>query len=688
MRIEYTDDISNGYYGDNTILKLLSGFTDQEKLSSVVELLIIYAGKSEENAKSGMGFIQNEYSINQYETRYGYVVTLAICSELKKYADDDNPYVREFVLGIIEFYLGFEFRQTEAQSRTTYVSYTISLTDNEAVIKYRNICWEIVCSYYRHPKLQNRIERILLKYVRSINQGCKLGIIENDKKNIETLIAQMDNTVFRKAFICYQMMKKWELFKLTFAVDRSLFGSYEWRIFLLIDEKEHINKLEDFDCDKKEKCSELVSFARKMTAPKISHFIKAVDTICRDIRILGLDSKIYTFGENIETICSELCVSPKKVEKMMDTLMAIPDCIEINPSNFISCLFQVKDAKQVWEFISSKQYAVKNKWQFYYFDRLPLHMVNEYTYNLLLNFLKDDEDRNITQSHFRNMHFMDKFLMFDRNAYVSATSVILKKISYSKYIVGIYLKLLFNSGCFTPDELIQRYESDLNLLRETYFTMFMNNSLVDVDGAFIVNFIKLGKEWINQFAECCTTIIQNNSEIREGQMQALWKSDEYILVFDSIYEKLSNQISCLGELSVAEAFKVILAGKSKDIVSKQIEWVKHIVDKYANSDKVCLIFVAISESDVQIKKIVLQEFLSLNSNFELFKKLCLISRHCEGFDYEVIQAIQNKIDYLKSIRQFVQGVKYLKHAQYISLMIKTLENEKKQEENELYYRDL
>ena len=124
----------------------------------------------------------------------------------------------------------------------------------------------------------------------------------------------------------------------------------------------------------------------------------------------------------------------------------------------IQVMFRCMTINQLWEDVSSIDDPIRrNKWQFEYFKLIPEEFVTDSVYQQLLGFLRDDSDKDICRSGYRNMRFLDKFLKVDGDAYVSASRIILDKRNYNGFMTEMYLTLLFNEHVYSPKEIIELY---------------------------------------------------------------------------------------------------------------------------------------------------------------------------------------------------------------------------------------
>ena len=91
---------------------------------------------------------------------------------------------------------------------------------------------------------------------------------------------------------------------------------------------------------------------------------------------------------------------------MINAVMENSETLEIYPGVMMTSLFKTMSAKELFDLINAKDYIYKNKWKFYYFELIPEEMVDEYIFNELITYLKDDSDKDIKSSSWRKLRFL------------------------------------------------------------------------------------------------------------------------------------------------------------------------------------------------------------------------------------------------------------------------------------------
>ena len=72
--------------------------------------------------------------------------------------------------------------------------------------------------------------------------------------------------------------------------------------------------------------------------------------------------------------------------------------------------------QEVYQIIASKEYSQKNAWLYAYYHELPSELITPKHLQGLYNFLKDTSDRDITSSSMRDVDFLEKYNVMDKQA--------------------------------------------------------------------------------------------------------------------------------------------------------------------------------------------------------------------------------------------------------------------------------
>ena len=159
-------------------------------------------------------------------------------------------------------------------------------------------------------------------------------------------------------------------------------------------------------------------------------------------------------------------------------------------------------SQEVFELLGKSNQHHRNEWIFAYYHEIPQSNINQKELAGLYAFLKDDSDRDIQLSSYRDINFLDKYLAIDENVIITASRIILKKKEYSTFMVRMYFELQFNDSHIPPNDVIQKYRKDIKLLEGIYLCVKENSHLADCSGKFLSVLFAADKTFINEYAKC------------------------------------------------------------------------------------------------------------------------------------------------------------------------------------------
>lgn len=684
QKCDYTDEVidfkKSETLSDDNIVGLLSGYSYSSHIETAVELLIEYVSKSVKTAIAGFNFLKNAYGIDQNSYRYQFYNEKAICNVLLKYADN-NIFVLSFILETMKEYLKFEFSPAEMGRGNTFRFYHLKIDDTEGVKEYRELCWKIITNLSVYEELKTKIEDFLKYYAVSVRKADESQVVVDDKKHIDLIMNSLRINKIRKALILRDLYYGWSRQNIEYMRDEDVFASREWKLLTILDDDFIYSGMEYEDFQNQREIN-IQKFASEISIEEIPGLIKMAVCIADEAQFEHSKDKCYTIAHSLGEIAKEFCNDSEKTKMMINAVMENSETLEIYPGVMMTSLFKTMSAKELFDLINAKDYIYKNKWKFYYFELIPEEMVDEYIFNELITYLKDDSDKDIKSSSWRKLRFLDKFVIFDKDIYITASKIIFAKREYSRFIVEMYFTLLFDEYWYTPKEVLEIYNDNLKLLRDIYFFMLCNDNMVDLKGTFLLYFLHIEKEWIDDFANHVADNINSERDHDNYRYMALWRADEYLEYYDCIFKKLANSETYISEWRLTNLFKSILFYGNKDelIKNRQEAWIMHIIEENAMSDSVIIIFEALSEADIVLRKKALLLFLSINDDYELFKKIPLDPSHWEGNAGEIVFQLTKRIDFLESLISELKGVKYLRHVKRIRDRIEMWKSTIKEEE--------
>ena len=324
---------------------------------------------------------------------------------------------------------------------------------------------------------------------------------------------------------------------------------------------------------------------------------------------------------------------------------------------------------------------------FSFFETLPKEKVNAEYIEELLGYLRGDLDKSITSPSFRDLRMLDKFMVIDSNIYPVVCGIIYEKRHYNSFIAETYLESLFNDKIYSPNELLLLFNDNINLLQEIYFYMFERGQFTDYSGVFLLEFLILGESWLQKYAELFWKAAEKHRDHDYHIYEALWKTDDYIKYFDGIlyYAIDKREYKSLIRYKFSHVFARV---KDSEIVEQhKRNWIEHIVSDNAMKEQISVIFEMLSELNENLRRLGIKTFLECNADYSMFENLMLVPNHWSGGD-SLVPAYQKQIDFLESLYEYTQGIKYLRHKAKIKEKVGLLQRMIKDEEVAVICRNL
>lgn len=660
----------------DSVLSYLAGYQYSDYYEYVIELLLEYASKTEETLVSGYKWLENSYGIDVEAHRYDYYNQKKTSDILYKYILDRNIIAMVIGLNWAKYSLGFSFNPTELGRGNQFVFYNIEIKHSEGLSEYRNVCWNILISLASTDEWKDKIVLFLESYAKHLHRELDQDIVANDAEYVEKLLLVLKcsrvrylKTIQRLLFNYKQMNME-----LDAAWSELLVGT-EWELYKLVENDFFSSGLKYEEYNKKRESS-LIEYGKSLSLTDIPDLVRSMSSIMTD---MSMSNDSYSINHGFEIIVQQF--GKNELKAFMHEFVQHGENLSIYPRIIMEPLNRNEDSKQLLSFIKQTDFLQKNEWLFNFFVTLPEDKVDSEMLQELLDFLRSDSDKTITSSSYRELRLLDKFLSVEPNIYPLACAIIYEKRHYSPFIVGIYFELLFHDQIYTPEELLQFFQSDLDLLQDIYFYMLRESNLDDLRGIFLIAFLKLGESWLQKYSEVFWEDASKHKDYDYYKNSALWRSECYEKYFDYIFYHFPEED--LYKWRISSAFKDALIKVESDeiIVQHQKDWLKHIICDNITSDNIVIIFDFVCELNEDIRRFATQVFLNNNYDYEMFSKLTLVPNHWSGSS-SFVPAYQKQIDYLQSLYPLVPGVKFLKHKALIKSKVEILYERIKREEVE------
>lgn len=652
------------------ILKILGGFSDTNELNDALELYFKYYLKCPNLYDQFYHIANLFYGIGKDYYRYGCYTTITFLEKMNEYSENwSNEYIILLFMGIAPEFLNIYFHNMES-ARNNKISYvTFSLQDSKGVRKYRSLIWNSLLTLVNNKKYYSKIVKILHLYGNGIDE--KNSSIVNFES---TFIMQLLNKLYihsevETSILCTHIKKVFDYAKVEYnTFFDKFFSNAEFQIYMVFKGTDYRSDIKyDEYCKNKRK--------------NINSYIQKCDEI-QFKRVIDMYIRIGSSIDSTWHINEGLIAAYDVIFETKDYFVsAIQYYLKCNtPGNFlspiitVSRLFEKIDDTEVWNLICSCDYQNINYWQYAYFHELPECYIDETHTEKLFDFLKDDSDKRISSSPYRDVTFLHKHEKICPHSFINGCKTIMAKKEYSNFVVKTYFDLLFNHYSHKPKDVVESFYEDYQLLEDIYLLLSKNNTLTDYDGEFLKEFYTVNPNILVRFLNEKTEKIS----IEEAQrICRLFELDNYIEIFDFVMNQL---ISIADDNFYYSHYFVeaLLAIPEEPITQeRQNKWLEHYIkENCTNLTGMKMIFEVIANYSDDKKLNYMKIFLKNNQEYDSFKQLPILPNSYSWSDSE-IPLIQKRIDFLKKLLALFTGISWIKHKKYIEELIESTEEEMK-----------
>lgn len=658
--IDEIDFSKDKYHAEDRIIEILSGYKDRTLLPEAVELMCDYVEKRQSVIEPIMQCIKTNYSIDRNTYKNDYFTTNVIVEEVKK--KRKSPIITKLFMGVAYHYLEVLYRPAESGRGNTVTMYMLPIRLTEGSKKYRGGIWEELIVLSEETCWEKDISNILEKYATGWHDEVEKEVFEFDKNYIVQLIDKLwHKNRIRYCVLCKKLKRKWKHYGIKTTDEfNMIFDCEEWKIYDIFSDKRWEMELSYEEAETKRE-SEIRSFAEKLNMEEIKNLIDKANQIAHE-----LEGERYDLIHGLEIIVEVLSDDKEKLSYFAKCYIEMASYIELRPYILIKNLIIHYGSEYTYNFIQGKEFAQKNKWQFEFFELLSKEEVNSLWLERLIIFLKDDGDRDIKSSSYRELRFLDNFILLEPEIYCIAAGIILEKQEYSRFIVQMYFKLFFNEHAWKPEEIMRRFANNVELLKKVYFCVIQLDSHTDYAGEFIKHFISKDNSWIQSYAEYTNANTERSYLYEHNRIVACWDLDNYVEIFDYLLDFLVDKNEYY-KWRAKEEFRNILVheqGKDKRNERKD-DWVLQTVERYHNDGKKMIaLFEALSEMGTNIREKAIAKFVQYNKDYEIFTELSLEPNHWGGAG-SMVPCMQGRVKFYESLLPYLTGIDLLRHKQYI-----------------------
>lgn len=661
----------------NDVLIILGGFADTENLETALDLFFEFYKKRPDLFSEFYHAITTYYSISRHSYKYGYYTQIKLTEKFQEYSCNwTDEFVIALFLAVAPKLLGLRFDGVEDGRRNTATFYSFSLTLTEGVETYRGMIWETLCLLCVESKYQLPIYNLLKEYGRSIDESSR-AVVNIDAPYIVSIMER----VFPPHYLpnCLLAERLTDVFstdEITFHSLDGYLNAPKLALYRLMKGPRHSLEIH-YDEREKIKKEAIVQYVERCS---VADFNELIDT-CKECAEYDGDNS-YETTNGLEIAFHAFSSKGEYFTESIRYYLKSNTPFDVYPLSILKDLFRIMVPSKVLELIDSEEYENKNAWMYAYYHEIPDDAIDELQLQGLYSFLQSDSDASLTRAFNRNVDFLEKYRKVDTDVLIKGSRIILMKVTYSRFVPHLYFSLLFNPHRNSPESVVKKFESDLDLLEDIYIESIDYRQHEDYDGSFLKAIYQaspaiLGK-YINRIL--CTTKSPHFDKYKEKSM-TFFDVENADQVFDTIVDSLIASAK-YAVYDVSDFIESIVTPKQKDdrLTQKQDQWIRHFITQNSNdADKMEYLFYGIANLPTERKVDYIKLLLEHNASYQMFESLPLFPL-TTSWTNSAVPYLTSRIKYMEQILPCLSGLKFIKHKKRIENIIDALREEIRQEE--------
>ena len=659
------------------IIKILGGFADMADFPTACDLFFQYYFKRPDLYMEFYHAVNLYFGINKDSVNYGYYTQITFLEKIKEYSDNwQQESVAILFLQTAENFLKLHFTPTEAGRNNTFTIYQIPLAMSEGVEKYRKLVWEFLSSLCEFDKYRTKVKKIISSYG-GIIENTSLPVLQFDLKYIESILKlhfppdKLENCLLANRIV--------QVFQTLNSSFESVFTNYfigeDFQLYLLLKGSDYSREVgyEERKQQKKQAIKQYVSNCN------LEMFKKLID-ICDDISKLD-DYTSWEIRDGLEIAFDALSIQKDCYVEAIKYYIEKDTPGNLKPHHLIDILFSLLCEQEVYQIIVSKEYSQKNTWLYVYYHELPPELIAPKHLQGLYNFLEDTSDKDITSTSMRDVDFLEKYNVIDKQALITGSKIILAKMRYSPFVVYIYFDLLFNGSVNTPQKVLQKYNFDFELIEEIYCAMLSCDNHFDYKGEFLKEIYLVRPSLLDKYIVYLINKNESSFSDQQERHRCFFDLETFIEIYNKIFEQILKN-SRFSKISVPYFLESLLLPiqNEQNLLKKQDKWIRQCIQLFSNDEtKMYCLFSVISKLKIERKREYVLLFLENNELFEDFKEIPLIP---DSFSWSgsAVPMYSSWIEYLESLLPNLIGLKWIKHKKYVETKIDNLKRQIESEE--------
>lgn len=670
-------DFEKNIYGGNSILKILSRYTDTDYISEALELIFLYVNKNQEVIEEGVKVLRGHYSVLLESYKFDYLTQQKLAATFEE--NYKKTSVNKLIFSALSKNLLKTFFEETRATRGNVTFYRFPLQISNGAIAYRNKIWKIIIANYE--KFDDEFFIELFNEYGSYDDSVEKDIYIYEMNMVDELISLIGKDRISVAVLCVRELNSiYHFFEIELSPYlNSFMNTLEWKVldtfFMVGYYRDYEDETEREDAIK----ADYIQLIDLITPDKYKWLVKLCGNFSK------IDNVNWEINQGLERF---ICFLRRQRENYMifiDTYIDSNDQpkLRIQPSQIIKECIDKFGIEWTYTRVSNKRFINRNEWEYMFYVLLPQESINEKWCDRLEAFLKCKNDKELVQSGVRDIAFLKKYNAYKPGFFLRAVKLIYHKYEYSPFIANLYFtSLMYNRTEKGAVEKAELFIDDIPLLKKIYFKFLTHDRDRDYDGKLLIAIARYDESIIIDYFEhlLAKDRYYNN---HADNIDYIWKLDSYKIwinkFIDLLYDKGSHfyfNTEKIGQMIFINSDKE----DDKLYARKETLLLDYIKNNINNESKIIYIFNVISELSKSTRSRCIKHLAKLDVDFSIFKNIRFEPSSWGGWTGSLIPQLQTKIDFLHDLLPHFTGIQFIEHRAKIEQMIENYKGNIIQEE--------
>ncbi len=642
------------------LIEILGNFKYSNSYELALELILYYFKKRPSEARNFYIILSDRLGYDKYSYDLQYEKEILNIECLWKKSNEGlDKNITLLLLSVIDKYLEFEANCTEASGNKSFTFITFNLCKCEGLEKLRKVMWSILGRLYNQEIYRGVINEILVNY----NTYCK-----NDNQvkliyeiDIKYIIKYIFREITEPEIIQCKILKKLKDINISLGVEvDEVLNRYknnkEFLIYNTIVDNDNFNiDLENKEQRKKENMYNMVKFYTE------DDFIKLFNLCNKVLNEMGT-RECWEFETSIRFIFDGIRENKQQYISAVKAYLKCNTPFNSAYVNQVHNFIEIVGFEEAEQIIFNYEYKLKNIWIYEYLSSIPKERISIKYVNLLKNVFEDGIKEEYPQVP--DIQSIQLYKNVDENIiYDLSLKLLTSNIQHKSYAIKCFLGHIFEDE--NVNIILRLFSNDIGVLENLYIDAIEEH--IDYYGKLFISLVKNNIKFLDRFIRKLIGVNDVNDRCyHKRKFELLWEQENYNeLIQISLDAILRIELySWVHKSHIKEIFSNN-ANTSIAIKDRKIEWIKNFISQFSNNEeKLNLIFYVISSIFKESRIELIEYFLNVNKDVEMFKKLHLFPWE-KSWSGSEVPLIENEITFLEQLMKSINSIDYIEHKAYL-----------------------